>query len=84
MVEITFTEEDRKHLRILAEEVPKLRVIIEELLETIEVWGDEELLRSIRASERDIRGGRLLGFRQLLKELGLDEKEICVPEVWYM
>ena len=76
MVEITFTEEDRKHLRTLAEEVPKLRVIIEELLETIEVLGDEELLRSIRASDRDIHGGRLLGFRELLKELGLDEKEV--------
>jgi len=56
--------------------VPKLRVIIEELLETIEVLGDEELLRSIEASKRDIRGGRLLGFKQLLKELGLDEKEV--------
>jgi len=38
--------------------------------------GDEELLRSIEASKRDILGGRLLGFKQLLKELGLDEKEV--------
>jgi hypothetical protein len=76
LVEVVFTEEDRRYLRTLAEEVPKLRVIIEELLETVEVLGDEELLRSIRASERDIRGGRLLGFRELLKELGLDEKEV--------
>jgi len=76
LVEVVFTEEDRKYLRTLAEEVPKLRVILEELLETVEVLGDESLLRSIRASERDVRGGRLLGFKGLLKELGLDEKEV--------
>jgi len=76
LVETVFTEEDRKYLRKLAEEVPKLRIIMEELLETIDVLGDEELLRSIRASERDIREGRLLSFKGLLKELDLDEKEV--------
>ena len=76
MVETVFTEEDRKYLRKLAEEVPKLRIIMEELLETIDVLGDEKLLRSIRASERDIREGRLLSFKGLLKELDLDEKEV--------
>ena len=76
MVETVFTEEDRKYLRKLAEEMPKLRIIMEELLETIDVLGDEELLRSIRASERDIREGRLLSFKGLLKELDLDEKEV--------
>lgn len=75
MVEV-FTEEDRKHLRVLAEEVPKLRAVIEELLETVEVLSDDELLRSIRAGERDVRAGRLLGFRELLEELGLNEKEV--------
>ena len=76
MVETVFTEEDRKYLRKLAEEMPKLRIIMEELLETIDVLGDEKLLRSIRASERDIREGRLLSFKGLLKELDLDEKEV--------
>ena len=76
MVETVFTEEDRKYLRKLAEEVPKLRIIMEELLETIDVLGDEELLRSIRAGERDIREGRLLSFKGLLKELDLDERHL--------
>jgi hypothetical protein len=49
LVEVTFTEEDRKYLRTLAEEVPRLRVILEELLETVEVLGDEELLRGSSA-----------------------------------
>ena len=76
LVEVAFTEEDRKYLRTLAEEMPKLRVIIEELLETIDVLGDEGLLKSIKASEKDVREGRLLGFKGLLKELGLNEKEV--------
>lgn len=76
LVEAVFTEEDRKYLRTLAEEVPKLRAAIKELLETVEILGDEELLRSVRAGERDVRAGRLLGFKELLKELGLNEKEV--------
>lgn len=72
MVETIFTEEDRKHLRALAEEVPKLRVLIEEFLETLDVLGDEQLLKSIRLSEEDVCEGRLLTFKQLVKKLGLD------------
>lgn len=75
LVETAFTEEDRKYLRTLAKEVPKLVVVIEELPETIDVLGDKELLKSIRASERDVRERRLLRFGELLKEL-VDEKEI--------
>lgn len=75
LVETAFTEEDRKYLRTLAKEVPKLVVVIEELPETIDVLGDKELLKSIRASKRDVRERRLLRFGELLKEL-VDEKEI--------
>lgn len=76
LVEVIFTEEDRKNLRTLAEEVPKLRTIMEELLETVEVLGDEDLLKSIKAGERDVREGKMMGFKELLKKLGLDEKEV--------
>ena len=61
MVETIFTEEDRKHLRTLAEEVPKLRVLIEELLETLDVLGDEQLLKSIRLSKEDVNPQKLEG-----------------------
>lgn len=61
MVETIFTEEDRKHLRALAEEVPKLRVLIEELLETLDVLGDEQLLKSIGLSEEDVKPQKLEG-----------------------
>jgi len=76
MVETVFTEEDRKNLKTLAEELPMIRLLLEELAETLEVLEDEELMESIKASERDIREGRLIGFDELLKELGIDEQEV--------
>jgi hypothetical protein len=76
LVEVTFTEEDRKNLQTLAEEMPKLRSLVEEFIETIEILSDKNLMKSIRKSDRDIREGRVLTFKELLKELGLNEKEI--------
>ena len=76
MVKTVLTDEDRRNLKILAEEVPKLRLLFEGFLETLEILSDTALMESIRASEKDIQEGRLLGFKELLKELGLDEKEI--------
>ena len=76
MVEAVFTEEDRENLRILREELPKIRLLLEELMETLEVLGDEELMESVKASEEDIREGRLIDFERLLKELDLNEQEV--------
>jgi len=68
LVEIVFTEEDRINLKTLAREVPKLRSLVESLMETLEILGDEELMESIKKSERDVREGRLLGFKELLRK----------------
>jgi hypothetical protein len=76
LVEIVFTEEDRANLKTLAREVPKLRSLVESLMETLEILGDEELMESIKKSERDVREGRLIGFKELLKELDLNERQI--------
>jgi hypothetical protein len=76
MVEATFTEEDKKNLKTLAEEMPKLRLLVEELMETLEVLSDEKLVRSIKASEKDIQENRVVGFKELVAELKLDENEI--------
>lgn len=76
MVKAALTDEDRRNLKTLAEEVPKLRLLVEGFLETLEILSDGTLMESIRASERDIQEDRLLGFRELLKELSLNEKEI--------
>ena len=76
MAEAVFTEEDKNNLRTLAQELPKLRSLIEKLIETLEILGDEELIESIRKSEKDIQEGRLLGFKQILKELNINETQI--------
>ena len=56
--------------------MPKLRSLVESLIETLEILGDEELMESIRRSEKDVQEGRLLGFKELLKELDINETEI--------
>lgn len=75
MVETVFTDEDKKNLKTVAEELPKLRSLVEELMETLEILSDENLMKSIRASEKDVQENRLIGFKELLAELNLSEKE---------
>jgi hypothetical protein len=76
LVETVFTDEDKRNLKTIAEELPKLRLLVEELMETLEILSDEKLMKSIQASLKDIQEKRLLSFKELLTELNLDEKEI--------
>jgi hypothetical protein len=76
LVEAVFTDEDKRNLKTLAEELPKLRLLVEELMETLEILSDEKLMKSIRASLKDIQEKRLLGLEGLLTDLSLDAKEI--------
>ena len=45
MIETVFTDENRRNLKALAEEMPDLRMLVEELIETMEILSDENLLR---------------------------------------
>lgn len=72
MVNAVFTNEDKKNLQVLAKELPKLRVLIERLTETIEVLGDSKLMKSVRASQKDIRKGRVFSFKELKDQLNID------------
>jgi hypothetical protein len=45
LVQTVFSEEDMRDLMTLAEEMPNLRLLVEELMETLEILGDENLLR---------------------------------------
>ena len=69
MVETFFSDEDKRNLKTLAEEMPTLRLLVEELMETLEILSDEKLMKSIRASEKDVQENRLIGFKELLTEL---------------
>ena len=76
MVEAVFTDDDKRNLQVLAEELPKLRSLVEELMETLEVLSDENLMKSIRASEKDVQENRVLSFKELLEDLSINEKDL--------
>ena len=76
MVETVFTEEDKKNLKVIAEELPKLRSLVEDLMETLEILGDERLMKSIKASLKDLQENKVLSYKEMLYELGINEKEL--------
>ena len=69
MVEAVFTEEDKKNLRLIAEEVPKLCLLMEELLETLDVLGSKEELEAIKDSLEQVKRGETKNWDEYLNEL---------------
>ena len=67
-----FTAEDQKNLQVLAEELPKLRSLVEGLIETLEVLSDEKLMKSIKASEKDFQENKVFGYKELLSKLNIN------------
>ena len=62
MSDYILTEEDRKLL---------LRVnrLLEEVLETLEVMGDDETVKAIREAEEDLRADRVRSYDEFMEEL---------------
>ena len=50
------------------------RHLLEELLETEEVLRDKTLMKSIRESQRDVKGGRFYSIEQLKRRLRREAK----------
>jgi len=50
-----FSDEDMIELKILAEEMPTLRVLVDELLETLEILGDENLVRVFMQARKAVK-----------------------------
>ena len=73
---MTFTDEDKKSLKVIAEELPKLRIVVEELMETVEILSDDKLMKSIARSLKNVQENRVLSYKETLKELSIDEKEL--------
>ena len=76
MVETVFTKEDKKNLKTVVEELPKLRLEVESLRETLEILSDKELMQDIEQGKKDIAQGRIYTHKQMLEEMGIDEEEI--------
>jgi len=62
MSDYILTEEDRELL---------LRVnrLLEEVVETLEVMGDDETVKAIREAEEDLKAGRVRGYDEFVEEL---------------
>jgi len=75
-VEAVFTVEEKIKLQKLTEEVPKLRLRVKELEETLEILSNKELMQSIEVSEKEITENRLFSRSEALKELGLNEEDL--------
>ena len=61
------TDEERK---------PLIRAVnlMNELLETLEVMQDEELVKDLRTALREVEEGKTRPFNELVRKLGLEEK----------
>jgi len=69
LVKAVFTEEDRRNLRILAEELPKLRLLMDEMLETLDVMSSKEELEAVRESLEQVRKGETKDWDEYINEL---------------
>lgn len=58
---------DEEALRLLV----RMRDLLEEILETLDVMADKELMEAIAESEKEIKEGKVREFKEFLKELGL-------------
>jgi hypothetical protein len=72
LVETVFTDEDKKNLKVIAEELPKLRTVIEELMETLEILSDEKLMKSIDASLKDLKENKVFSYKEILEKLSIN------------
>jgi len=73
MSEIVFTEEEKKSIKVIVEEFPKLRLEVESLRETLEILSDKELMADIEQGKKDIAEGRVYTHKEMLEELDIDE-----------
>lgn len=58
---------DRDALKLLLQ----MRDLLEEILETVDILADKELMDAIAESEKEIKEGKMRDFREFLKELDL-------------
>ena len=76
MLKAVFNEEDKRALRAIARELHELRKLVEELAETLVNMSDKELLKSLDASQDDLKESKVLNYRESLeKQIDIAEKE---------
>lgn len=61
-------EDDRKLILETRQKLEETTRLMEELLETVEILSDPDMMEAIREGLEDIRAGRVTELRKLLKE----------------
>ena len=61
-------ENDRKLILETRQKLDKVTKLMEELLETIEILSDPEIMKNIREGLEDVKAGRVKELHSLLKE----------------
>jgi PHD/YefM family antitoxin component YafN of YafNO toxin-antitoxin module len=61
-------EEDRKLLLETKQKLDEATKLMGELMETVEVLSDPEMMKAIEQGQEDIKAGRVKELRTLLKE----------------
>jgi len=59
---VLLTDEDRALLL-------KVSSLLEEIIETFEILEDEDVMKSIREAEEDVKAGRVRGYDEFIEEL---------------
>jgi len=69
MTKVVYLDEnDRKLILETKQKLDEVTRLMEELMETVEILSDPELVKSIREGLEDIKAGRVKELRSLLKE----------------
>jgi len=69
MVKAVYLDEvDRRLLVETRHKLDEVTKLMEELLETVEVLSDSEMMEKIRQGQDDVRAGRVKGLRRVLKK----------------
>jgi len=76
LVRTVFTNEDKRKLRGIAEELKEIRKIIEELTEIIVSVSDKKLMKMVNASEDNLNENKVDSYKEILEEqIDIAEKE---------
>jgi len=69
MTKVVFLDEnDRKLILETRQKLDEITKLMEELLETVEILSDPDMMEDIRKGLEDVKAGRVTPLRKLLKE----------------
>ena len=69
MAKVVYLDEnDRKLILETKQKLDEVTKLMEELMETVEILSDPEMMKSIQEGLEDIKAGRVKELRNLLKE----------------